>query len=341
MAEFRRNRVTGRWVIMAAERGGQKTTLSSQDREIRVEELPAVVDNCPYCRGNENMTLPETVAWRDGKGVDGDWKVRVVPDECPVPATGGNAFPAEKCGNDIYPGIGHAEIIIEAPQHNLHPGRFTPEQMETVIEAYRHRFVEFSRKNRGRSIILYRGHKEKGGVSMEHPHARVMALPFVYPILEEELRGARRHYLDRGGCVFCSILREELKTGERIVAENDEFVALIPYAAASPYEVWILPRRHNSSFQDIRREQIVPLAAILRQLMAGIFVSLDDPPYHYYLHSAPLAEAASPFYHWHLEIVPRLVGAAGFERGTGMYINTVRPEEAARHLALTELETFA
>ncbi|NLZ28610.1 MAG: galactose-1-phosphate uridylyltransferase [Firmicutes bacterium] len=344
MAEFRRDRVTGRWVIMAAEQSGQKAIQSPADREIRVEELPATVGNCPYCRGNENMTLPEIVAWReDGEreGEDGDWKVRVVPGGYPVPAPSGNVFSAERCGSGIDSGIDPGEIIIEAPQHNLHPGRFTLEQMETVVEAYHHRFAEFSRINRARSIILFRGHKEEGGVSMEHPHARVMALPFVYPILEEEFRGARRYYLARGGCVFCSILREELRTGERIVVENDEFVALSPYAAATPYEVWILPRRHSPSFREIRPEQIAPLAAIMCQLMAGIFSALDDPPYHYYLHSAPLAEAASPFYHWHLEIVPRFAGSAGFERGTGVYINTVFPEEAARVLAQTEAETFA
>lgn len=341
MTELRQDKVTGRWVIMSMGHAGQKATFSALSDRIRIEELPAKVGNCPFCSGNENMTPPETVVWREGEEEDADWKIRVVPGRYPVLTPDGNDPLAEQDGSGVRPAYGLHEIIIETPQHNLHPGRFTPEQMETVIEACHHRFVALSQNSGIRSIILFRNYKEEAGASLEHPHTQVVALPFIYPALKEELEGAHRYFLAEGGCVFCSILREELEAGERIVDVNDDFVALSPYAAGMPYETWILPRKHSPSFQDIRRDQAASLAAMLGEIMTRIFVSLDDPPYLYYLHSAPLTAVTPPYYHWHLEIVPRMMKVAGFEWRTGVFINTVPPEESARFLAQTKVETYA
>jgi UDPglucose--hexose-1-phosphate uridylyltransferase len=150
--------------------------------------------------------------------------------------------------------------------------------------------------------------------------------------VREEIDGARRHFEAKERCVFCDIIRQEVAVGRRVIHENADIVALAPYAARFPFETWILPRSHGARYEDASRQQFESLARMLKTLLARINRALESPSYNMIIHSAPFSEETREFYHWHIELIPKLTRTAGFEWGTGFYINPTAPEEAAQVL---------
>ena len=337
MSEFRSDPISGRQVIIAPQRsarppaGGTGGGKDLQGREGR-DPGPAYVESCPFCAGNEQMTPPETMALgrsaavRDGRG----WKVRVVPNRYPaVERSAQGQLTAE---SSFPSGYGAHEVLIETPVHNRHPGNFPPRQMELVIEALYRRGEALSRDPGLRYLQFYRNHRREAGASMEHPHSQLVALPFVPALLRRELERSQDLYLSEGGCPFCRLEEEENRFGQRIVAQNEGCSAFIPAAARSPFETWILPRRHRASFLETTVYERAALAAILEEVLGIMARALGDAPYNYYLRTAPLRSPPLPYYHWHLELLPRVGVTAGFEMGSGVYINEIAPEEAARFI---------
>lgn len=341
MPEFRQDLISGQWVIIATDRAKRPETFACKGaKEIDRAALPAYKKNCPLCPGNEVMTPPEVLVLTGAAGAhrapgSAGWRVRVVRNKFPAlepeeKAEGKpSAFPRPDEAYRAVPGYGIHEVIVETPEHNRHPAVWAPEQMALVTEAYYQRLAALEEFPRLRYIQLFRNHGPEAGASIEHPHSQLLALPFVPERAGRELERAHRYYLEHERCPYCLLLEQEGRLNKRIVAENELFTAFMPYASRFPFETWLMPRLHQASFLEQGRAERAAFAALLGEILSRLARALDDPPYNYYLHSAPVRSSELPHFHWHLELVPKLTTAAGFEMGSDVFINTTLPEEAA------------
>jgi UDPglucose--hexose-1-phosphate uridylyltransferase len=233
---------------------------------------------------------------------------------------------------DKMNGIGAHEVIIESPEHHDTLATISPSHLEKILLTYRSRINELYKDSRFKFISVFRNQGETAGASLAHPHSQMIALPIVPKRLMEELQGAQDHFHNKERCVYCDIIRQEKEHGSRIISENQDFLSLAPYASRFPFETWILPRFHSSSFEEIPEHLYASLADIFSETVKRLAITLNDPPYNIMLHTSPLAEQVNDYYHWHFEIFPRLTRVAGFEWGSGFYINPTAPEEAAQFL---------
>jgi UDPglucose--hexose-1-phosphate uridylyltransferase len=331
MPELRKDPVIGRWVIIATER-------AKRPKDFKVVQDAPKGGVCAFCSGHEDMTPPEVLAYRDNGGESNGpgWKLRVVPNKYPALMIEG-ALQREGVGIfDKMNGVGAHEVIIESPDHAKSLADLNEHEVESVIWAYRDRIVDLSKDSRFRYIIIFKNQGEAAGASLEHSHSQLIALPIVPRYVMEELTGAKEYYNFKERCIFCDIIRQERADGRRIVLENDLFVSLAPFAPKSPFETWILPKNHQSSFEEGTVKEYQNLAKILRATLRKLNGALDRPPYNFIIHTSPLTEKNIQHYHWHIEIMPTLTKTAGFEWGSGFYINPTPPEEAASFLRSVE-----
>jgi UDPglucose--hexose-1-phosphate uridylyltransferase len=327
MPELRRDPIIGRWVIIATERSKRPSDFS-REIENRSDK------GCPFCIGNERMTPPEILAYGEpGRLKDSaGWWLRVVPNKYPALAIEGSLNRQGEGMYDKMNGLGAHEVIIETPEHNKDIPDMTDKQVEDVIWAYRDRIMDLKRDSRFEYILIFRNHGSAAGATLSHPHSQLIATPIVPKRVREEVNGAKNYYEYKERCGFCDIIKQELSTGQRVVAENDGFIAVCPFASRFPFEVWVLPKVHDSDFEDIQKYEAVNLASMMRNILGKLDRVLDNPSYNYLIHNAPLKESHLMHYHWHIEIMPKLTKVAGFEWGSGFYINPVSPEEAAKFL---------
>jgi UDPglucose--hexose-1-phosphate uridylyltransferase len=229
-------------------------------------------------------------------------------------------------------GIGAHEVIIETPRHEETLATMEDAAIEQVLWAFRERVQDLKQDRRFRYIIVFKNHGAAAGASLEHSHSQLIALPIVPREVRDEVDGARAHFAAKERCVFCDIVRQETHDRRRLIAENADMVAVAPYAPRFPFETWILPKRHQSLYEESARHEYAALARLLGDMLRRLNRALRCPPYNLLIHNAPLAEPASDFYHWHVEIIPTLTKVAGFEWATGFYLNPTAPEEAAEVL---------
>ncbi|TAG69580.1 MAG: HIT domain-containing protein [Oscillatoriales cyanobacterium] len=255
--------------------------------------LPSHRPDCPFCVGNEEDGTLETCRLADRT----NWKVRAI----------GNKYPA------LSPTA--ERIRISSGIHRM---------MSGILEIRKYPHVE--------TIVIFKNHGESAGTSLEHPHSQIAATPVVPSQFRSRIDAAVRYFDDTGECLFCRTLEDELAAGERVIFESKYFVAFIPYAALSPFHIWIFPRRHSSSFDDITDAEITDLADTLKTVLAQLYYGLNNPDYNYSIRSVPTAEQATKYFHWYIAIIPRVTKQAGFELGSGMFINTALPEESAEFL---------
>ena len=257
------------------------------------------------------------------------WSIRCVPNKFPALERVGEVREHRDGPFLSVDGVGAHEIIVESPDHDGHLATLDDRQVERVLRAYRERYHDLAADRRIKYVQIFKNHGERAGASFSHPYAQVIAIPIVPLRVLEEAEGMRAHAEQReGACLYCEILRRELALGRRVVAENRAFVALEPFAARFPFETWILPKVHARAFETLSDTDGSAFATILKDVLGRMYRLLDDPSFNYYIHTAPLRESEGTF-HWHLEITPHLTEIAGFERGTGFYINPVVPEDAA------------
>jgi UDPglucose--hexose-1-phosphate uridylyltransferase len=326
MPEFRQNLATQDWVILAPERG--KRASDFKDKSTKRGSLPEYKKDCPFCAGNEDQTTESVYEYPQ----NGSWQVRVVPnkyaalhpDLSPTRTMAGMFLAAK--------GFGLAEVIIEHPRHNLNPAIMTNDEVAEVIRAYRQRQFEISKNDKITLVTIFRNHGPRAGTSLEHPHSQIIATPIVPPHVRQPFEQAVSYFDKYGRCVYCDMVSEEMRQGERIIAETQHFVAFCPYAARSPYEARIYPKRHKASFVLISNEEINELAFILRDVLGRIYAHLDDPDYNYIIRSSAIGDEDTRHLHWYLVIIPKVTTPAGFEIGSGIYINTVPPEQSAKEL---------
>jgi UDPglucose--hexose-1-phosphate uridylyltransferase len=289
------------------------------------------------------MTPHEVFAIRDNTEPDrAGWYVRVVPNKFPALDIEGDLNPREDGVLHAVNGIGAHEIVIEHPKHDALLPFLGDDQIMRVIEACCSRVEDLRRDVRFRHVIVFRNHGTQAGASVSHPHSQVMALPIIPRAVRELLGGAGAHHARTGRCVFCDLVAQELAAGQRVVLESPHFMVLAPYASRFAFETSITPRRHCADMTQMGTEERADLAGVLRRLLTAYRSALTDPPYNLVYQTGPSpgpgpdgtidAEALAQQFHWHIEVMPRLTTLAGFEWGTGFYMNPVAPEEAARVL---------
>jgi UDPglucose--hexose-1-phosphate uridylyltransferase len=332
MPDLRRDPIVGRWVIISTERAVRPRDFVP-DHQAR---QPSTV-LCPFCPGREHLTPKEVLAYRPqgGEANRSGWTVRVVPNKFPALQVEGD-MGREGIGlYDRMNGIGAHEVVIETPEHTRSLADLSSNQVEEVLWAYRDRMIDLKQDLRFRYILVFKNHGAEAGATLEHAHSQLIALPVVPTSVLAEIDGCRTHYQQKERCIYCDILRQELSEGERIVAENSDFLAVTPFAPRFPFEMWILPKRHGAYFEESQKPQFEMLARMLSDCLRRIDRVLTKPAYNFILHTSPLHEKTGDFYHWHIELIPKLTQVAGFEWGTGFYINPVTPEEAATFLRQT------
>lgn len=340
MSELRRDPVMGRWVIIAPERAGRPdlTALATAERK------PAP---CVFCGGQEERDPTEIYAIRPAgtaRNTPG-WQVRVLPNKFPVLRIEGKLVREGVGMFDMLSGVGAHEVIVETPDHTLELADLPETQIANVIRAYRERMHDLGGDDRFKYVLIFKNQGYQAGATMSHAHSQLIATPVTPKRVKEELVGAQRYYDFKRRCVFCDIIKQETRlTRERLVFENDTFLALSPFAARVPYETWIMPKQHNCDFVAISQPEYAGLAEALKTVLLKMRTALNDPPFNYLIHTAPFRRPRAGYwatiqfdYHWHLEIIPRLTRPAGFEEGSGFYINPVTPEEAAETLANASL----
>ncbi len=328
MPELRQDPATKQWVIIATERARRPHDFSQPHPPVLLPEYKA---DCPFCPGNENMTPPETMAYREDGCPNGPgWRIRVFPNKFPALVPEGSLIRQEEEGFfRKMDGVGWHEVIVENPKHNLCLPLMTDEQVEEIIRAYHERYLALREDSRCKLILIFKNHGLKAGTSLEHPHSQILAMPIVPLTIRYRFEKAATHFDDQGTCVYCDILREGLRVRTRLIMESECFAAFHPFASRAPFETWIIPKAHHASFGAISPPEIKEFAQVLRKILGKLYRGLNNPDYNYIIHTAPIKDEQEDYFHWHLQIIPRLVTPAGFELGTGMFINTALPEETA------------
>ena len=327
MPELRKDPVIGRWVIISTERGKRP----SDFEEIKEERKGGF---CPFCYGNEDKTPPEIFAIRpDGSPPNKPgWTLRVVPNKYPALRIEGQL---NRQGEGIYDkmnGVGAHEVIIETPDHEKDLADLEVSAIYDVFRVYRERVLDLKKDIRLKYAMIFKNHGSSAGASLEHTHSQRIATPILPKRVIEEINGAKTYFDYKERCIFCDIIRQEIKDAVRLVYEEEFFVAIEPYAARFPFETWILPKQHMSHYEHISDELVQHLAVTMKEVLGRINTALNKPPYNFVIHTAPMQEGPMEHYHWHIEFMPKLTRIAGFEWGTGFYINPTSPEEAAEYL---------
>ncbi len=330
MSELRKDPIVGKWVIISVERGKRPT-----DFKVRVHAKKGGF--CAFCNGNEHTTPPEIIAVRpdSSKPNTPGWSIRVVP----------NKFPAlriepqlNKTSEGLFKkmgGVGAHEVIIESPEHNVTLSTIPLKSVEDTLWTFYRRITDLKKDNRLKYVLIFKNEGDVAGATLEHTHSQLIALPIVPKLVEEEVSNSLKYYKKTGHCIFCDIIRQEKENMVRVISENEHYIALAPFAPRSPFETWILPKKHESSFAPNGTFSL--LAQILQKTLKQIDRILNLPPYNMMIHISPFKDELNDYYHWHIEIKPKLTKIAGFEWGSGFYINPTPPEEAAKFMRETDI----
>ena len=344
MPQLRKDPIIGRWVIIATERAKRPG-----DFAVTKDTEEIAKGQCPFCEGHEAKTPSEICSIRKpgSEANKPGWEVRVVPSIAPLLKIEGEL---DRHGLGIYDamnGVGAHEVIVETPQHIANTAELPAEQVANVLNTQIARIKDLSNDSRFKYVLVFKNYgSAAGGSKINHARSQIIATPVNPKRVKEELVGARKYFEFKERCIFCDIIKQELKDGLRVVAEVDGFVILSPFAARFPFELCILPKKHSCDFHKLEKDEVSKLAAALKIALCKISKALNDPPYNFVIHTAPSRNVQKPGYwrtidydyHWHIEIIPRLTHVAGFEWGTGFYINPTPPEDAAAHLREVKCE---
>ncbi len=333
MPELRQNIATKEWVIISPERGERPEDFARKHKTQK--KRLAHNDSCPFCPGHEEQTPAEHMALYDEQG---HWKVRVVANKYPALSPDGEVRYSEQGTLRKLSGVGLHDVIVETARHDLDLHAQSPEHIEKILQVYKRSYIEAIADPRIELVTLFKNHGPSAGMSLEHSHSQMIATPVVPSNVRLRVQEAMRYYDDHHHCVYCTMLQDEQASGERILVESEHFVAFVLYAASSPFHTWVVPRRHQSSFPEVRDDELRDLAQVLSTLLRKLHKGLDNPDYNFVIRSHPGTPTTHPFFHWYLSLIPRISTAAGFELGSGMHINTVQPESAAEFLRSVQLD---
>jgi UDPglucose--hexose-1-phosphate uridylyltransferase len=337
VSQLRWDPLTQNWVIITRAQGRRPD-------DFILEREQVVMDSCPFCYGHEERTTAELYAVRpDGSPPNTPgWQVRVIPNKYPALGIEGDL---DKRGVGIYDvmnGIGAHEIVVENPDHQRSLAELAPDEIRTILKAYRARLLDLRRDSRFQTVIVFKNYGLEAGAAIPHSHSQIIAVPVLPPRQASELKTCREYFVRKERCLLCDLLQQELDMKAGIVRDDGQFVVFAPYASRYPFELRITPRRHGHDFALQSDQELLQLAETLKNALQRLRSVLRDPPYNLVLQTAPpmherlgrpaLWNSLPYDYHWYLEIIPRLTKTTGFERGTGFTMNPTAPEEAANFL---------
>jgi UDPglucose--hexose-1-phosphate uridylyltransferase len=324
-SKVRQNKATKQWVIFAPSRG--KRPHDFKGAESTRGDLPELDKTCPFCPGNEEM-LPPIILELQGQSGE-SWQTRVTPNKFPALTRGGST---KRTADGIYvtmDGYGCHEVIIEHPKHHAQIALMSRTDVEKVVETYHRRYTDLMQIHENMMTIIFRNHGSQAGTSLIHPHSQLIVTPMVPSYVRWREDQAEKYFDEWGHCVYCSILDFEMSDRRRVVWENQSFLGFIPYAAEVPFEVWIMPKRHQADFGQISEAEKADLASALQAILTRLYEKLNDPDYNYVINTAARYRADEPQLHWYIQVRPRLTTKAGFEIGSGISINPSLPEDDA------------
>jgi UDPglucose--hexose-1-phosphate uridylyltransferase len=328
MPELRKDPIIDRWVIISTERGKRPVFLIE-------EPPPPKAAMCPLCSGNEHMTPAEVYAIRPTNSPpnSADWLLRVIPNKFPALRIEGSL---DKEGVGLYDrmnGIGAHEVVVDTPVHGETLSNMDVRGIQNLFIAFKERVLDLAKDKRFRFTIVFKNHGAIAGASLDHSHSQLISLPIIPKRISEEISGSMNYYRFKDRCIFCDIVTQEKEDDIRVIYENSRFIALSPYASRFPFETWVLPKNHEPYFALQKDDDnYYDAADALSTILKKQDKVLNSPPYNFMIHTTPLGNGDIPYYHWHIEIIPRLTKMAGFEWGTGFYINPTPPEEATVYL---------
>jgi UDPglucose--hexose-1-phosphate uridylyltransferase len=327
MPELRKDPVLDRWVIIAADRGNRPLDF--------IEEKEKDNNNfSPFAAGNESMTPPEIYAIRPNDSAPNSpgWTLRIIPNKYPALKVEGELNKRGEGIFDMMNGIGAHEVIIETPDPEKKLEDLDNTAVKDIFQVFKERILDLKKDIRLKYAIVFKNKGFAAGASLKHAHSQLIATPIIPKNVIEELSGSESYYELKERCIFCDIIRQEIKDNIRVVYEEELFVVIEPFAPRFPFETWVLPKKHFSHYETIDNDHLFHLAITMKTVLKKINSALQEPAYNFLIHTAPLQEKALNHYHWHLELIPRITNVAGFEWGSGFYINSTSPEDAARYL---------
>lgn len=324
MPEFRKDPIVGRWVIVAESRAQRPHDFETAPRRTERGE-------CPFCAGNEHVTPNELCALRPGGGPADSpgWRIRVVPNKFPAVELAGTFDPRQNGAYQSLAGIGAHEVIVEAPEHLLSLTELSVPRVAEILRVYRDRLATHQRDPRLKYGLLFKNVGAAAGASLEHIHSQLIATPVVPVVVSEEMTGGLEFAHAHGRCAWCQMIDDELAAGARVVVDTPHWLAFCPFASRFALETWIVPKTHLSHYEQMADTDLAGCAATLHEVLARLETAVALPGYNYILHTAPFDTPELPHFHWHLEIMPSLTRTAGYEWGSGVYINPLPPERAA------------
>ncbi|MBN2488522.1 MAG: DUF4921 family protein [Methanosarcinaceae archaeon] len=322
MSEIRKHYFLDEYCIIATERGKRPSDFVSK----KIEK-PSV-SNCVFCAGNEDKTPPSTAVYKKGdilkdteEELVKDWEVRCIPNLYPAVST--RSVKPVLSGWEVQEGFGFHEVIVESPTHGRTLSSFSDDEIELLMKVYRDRVHYYHFKENIQYVSLFKNWGERAGASLEHIHSQLIALPILPPVLKREQDAI--HAAD--GCPYCNMIEKERKS-ERMIRENNDFVAIAPYFSKSPFEVWILPKHHVNHLINCTAEMLRSFGEMIRFVLFRYEEILDFPSYNYMFYGIFDDDS----YHLNVRCHPILSTPAGFEKNTDIYINTATPEDTAMYL---------
>ncbi len=325
MSELRLNLITREWVVIATERAKRPEEFRKLKNK---KNLPEYLDSCPFCPGNEQRTPDEIMRIPYGDS----WKIRVTPNKFSALSPDVKRERKNEGGRHIITGFGKHEVIIESPVHNMSIANMPVDDIKNIIMTYRERFDAIYQEPGIEHVIIFKNYGEGAGTSLLHPHSQIIGTPVTPLQVRHRIEEGMRYFDNTGGCLMCSCLNDEISDGRRIILNTGHFVTFVPFAAISPFHTWIFPKRHCATFSSITGEEVNDLARHLKTILWKFYAGLEDPDFNYVIRSENPKECKSEYFHWYISIVPRITQTAGFELGSGMFINTSIPEESAEFL---------
>jgi UDPglucose--hexose-1-phosphate uridylyltransferase len=323
--ELRKDPIVERWVLIAPSRADRPGAFIGGHVAPAARHRSPLPD-CPFCVGNESHTPPAVCEQLDEEG---RWIVRIVPNKYPavLPVRQSSCSGLNRCS-----ALGVHEVVIESARHVADAADLGVAEFSCVVHAWRDRIAEHRRANIWQHVLLFKNSGRAAGASLEHVHSQLVAQPRVPAAVRQELAAADAWHREHGGCVFCRLIADEREAGARVLVDREGFLAMTAVAGRQPYETWILPAAHEAAYDWQLDAQLERLAAVLSQVLQALRQVLTVNAYNLILHTAPFDTRWNDRYHWHMEIIPRISGLAGFELGGGEYINPVCPERAAEEL---------
>ena len=341
MPQLRKDVISDNWVIVSSERG------------LRPNDYRNKKQVCPFCPGNENQTPPEKFSVKSG----GKWKIRVVSNKYPAlvslaknPFSGEMLAEEDAVGRLVFNGTGEGkglkkagsiyknvfgfglhEVVIESPDHDAGMERMGKKEIAEILSVYARRYSELKKESGIKYVMVFKNYGSNAGASLRHPHSQIIAMPVIPTRVRSELDNSIKYLAKNGSCAYCDMIKNEKREKVRVIEENGEFLAFAPFASRFCFETWIFPKKHSCDFGEPAGSAL-SLASVLKKVLSKLAYSVDDLSYNMIIHSAPAGLKSKKHFHWHLEILPKLARMAGFEWGSGFYINSVSPEEAARVL---------